>query len=77
METEKCKLCGLHDCRRKLLLIGDYQIRNMKGSGQPLVMCQAMYAIVGAVALQRGGMLANKVVRESILDRLGLKQQRY
>ncbi|KAL8793327.1 MAG: hypothetical protein Q9195_004104 [Heterodermia aff. obscurata] len=45
-------------------------IRNMKGSGQPLVMCQAMYAIVGAVALQRGGKFANDVVRERILDRL-------
>ena len=57
------------------MLIVDNQIRNMTGSGQPLVMCQAMYAIVGAVALERGGKIANEVVRERILGRLGLRQQ--
>ena len=57
------------------MLIGDGQIRNLAGSGKPLVMCQAMYAIVGAVALQRGGKVANEVVRERILKRLGTRQQ--
>ncbi|KAG6994134.1 20S-pre-rRNA D-site endonuclease nob1 [Physcia stellaris] len=36
-------------------------IRNMAGSGQPLVMGQALYAIVGAVAYERGGEFANKI----------------
>ena len=75
METEECKLCGLRGCRRKVKLMGDYQIRNMLGSGQPLVMTQAMYAIVGAVALEKGGKFANEVVRERILERLGMRQQ--
>lgn len=46
----------------------------MKGSGQPLVASQALYAIVGAVSLQRGGEVANHVVHERILERLGLRQ---
>ena len=75
METEECKLCGPRDCWRKMTLNGDGQIRNLAGSGKPLVMCQAMYAIVGAVALQRGGKVANEVVRERILKRLGTRQQ--
>lgn len=49
----------------------------MKGSGQPLVMGQALYAIVGAVAYEKGGEFANKIVQERILDRLGLRQQQY
>ena len=56
------------------MLIGDHQIRNLRGSGEPLVMCQAMYAIVGAVALQRGGMFANEVVRDRFLNHLGFRK---
>lgn len=50
------------------------QVHNLKGSGQPMVLCQTLYAIVGAVALQRGGEVANHVVHERILERLGLQQ---
>ena len=46
---------------------------NLQGSGLPIIVSQALYAIVGAVALQKGGEVANKVVRERILDPLGLQ----
>jgi large subunit ribosomal protein L15 len=45
---------------------------NLSGSGLELVMAQAIYAIVGAVALEKGGLLANKVTRERILSPLGV-----
>ncbi len=45
---------------------------NMKASGQPIVAAQALYAIVGAVALQKGGDVANGFARERILNPLGL-----
>lgn len=48
------------------------KMENLQGSGLPLVASQALYAIVGAVALQRGGEVANNVVKESFLKPLGL-----
>jgi len=39
-----------------------------------MVLCQTLYAIVGAVALQRGAEVANHVVHERLLERLGLQQ---
>ena len=57
----------------KVALTYEDQIRNLKGSGQPAIVGQALYAIVGAVAYQRGGEVANKVARERILDELGLR----
>ncbi|KAI9755111.1 MAG: hypothetical protein M1815_005203 [Lichina confinis] len=44
---------------------------NLAGSGVDAVLTQALYAVVGAVALQRGGHVAAKVVRERILAPLG------
>ena len=49
-------------------------MNNLVGSGQALVMGQALYAIVGAIALQRGGEVANSIVNARILERLGLRQ---
>ncbi|KAL8702894.1 MAG: hypothetical protein Q9201_003928 [Fulgogasparrea decipioides] len=46
---------------------------NMDGSGVEVVLTQALYAIVGAISLQKGGEVANRVVRERILGPLGLK----
>jgi large subunit ribosomal protein L15 len=46
---------------------------NLSGSGLELVMAQAMYAIVGAVSLERGGVVASSVVREKILRPLGVE----
>ena len=45
----------------------------MEGSGQDAVLSQALYAIVGAVALQNGGEVANRVARERILNPYGTR----
>ncbi|CAE7186777.1 hypothetical protein CFE70_006502 [Pyrenophora teres f. teres 0-1] len=44
---------------------------NLKGSGIETVLMTTLYAIVGAVALERGGEVANKLVQEKILTPLG------
>ncbi len=44
----------------------------MKGSGIEVVLNQTLYAIVGATALQKGGKVASRVVRERILSPLGV-----
>jgi len=44
------------------------QGKDMQGSGQAFVATQALYAIVGALALQRGGDIAGSVVRERLLS---------
>ena len=46
---------------------------NLEGSGITAVMTQALYAIVGAVALQKGGEVANNVVRDRIMNPLVLR----
>ncbi|KAF2827043.1 hypothetical protein CC86DRAFT_322902 [Ophiobolus disseminans] len=46
---------------------------NLKGSGIESVLMTSLYAIVGAVALERGGEVANKVVQDKILAPLGFK----
>ena len=38
-----------------------------------MVLAQALYAIVGAIALEHGGAKANEVVRERILAPMGLR----
>ncbi|SMQ53712.1 unnamed protein product [Zymoseptoria tritici ST99CH_1A5] len=42
-------------------------------SGQEAVLAQAVYAVVGAVALRLGGDVAGRVARERVLEPLGLK----
>ena len=49
------------------------QVAKLHHSGQPLVLTQALYAIVGAIALQKGGEVANNAVKERILWPLGLQ----
>lgn len=44
---------------------------NLKRSGQEIVLATSLYAIVGAVAMEKGGEVANKVVQEKILAPLG------
>ncbi|MCJ1258591.1 hypothetical protein MMC24_006424 [Lignoscripta atroalba] len=41
-------------------------------SGVNLVLSQALYAVVGAVALEKGGEVANRIARERILSPMGL-----
>ncbi|EUC40543.1 hypothetical protein COCMIDRAFT_30530 [Bipolaris oryzae ATCC 44560] len=44
---------------------------NLQGSGLESVLMTSLYAIVGAVALEKGGEAANKVVQDKILTPLG------
>ncbi|KAL8867377.1 MAG: hypothetical protein Q9174_005704 [Haloplaca sp. 1 TL-2023] len=46
---------------------------NVEGSGVEVVLTQALFAVVGAISLQKGGEVANKVARERILGPLGLR----
>lgn len=48
------------------------QVDNLTGSGLDTVLAHTVYAIIGAVALQRGGQAANEAVRYRILSPLGL-----
>jgi len=47
------------------------QTMDLESSGSLTVMAQALYAIVGAVALERGALEANKIARDKILKPLG------
>lgn len=38
-----------------------------------MVYAQALYAIVGALALEQGGQVANRIARERILQPIGLR----
>jgi dsRNA-specific ribonuclease len=51
---------------------GCNQADNLLGSGVETVVAQSLYAVIGAIALERGGELANKIVKEKILIPLGL-----
>lgn len=44
---------------------------NLQGSGVESVLMTSLYAIVGAVAMERGGDEANKLVQNKILTPLG------
>ncbi|KAF2685151.1 hypothetical protein K458DRAFT_301320 [Lentithecium fluviatile CBS 122367] len=44
---------------------------NLQGSGIDAVLMTSLYAIVGAIALERGGEVANKVTQDKILAPLG------
>ena len=45
----------------------------LESSGVDVVLAQTIYAIVGAVALQKGRDVATKLAKERILAPLGLK----
>jgi len=45
---------------------------DLEASGLEVVLATSMYAIVGAIALQKGGAVAARVTRERILKPLGL-----
>ncbi|CAI7666902.1 unnamed protein product [Penicillium pancosmium] len=46
---------------------------NLIESGIELVLAQTLYSIIGAIALEKGGHIANKVAQERILEPLGFK----
>ncbi|KAJ6110713.1 hypothetical protein N7486_002948 [Penicillium sp. IBT 16267x] len=46
---------------------------NLIASGLELVLAHTMYAVIGAVSLEKGGLVANKLAQERILEPLGIK----
>ena len=44
----------------------------MNTSGLELILAHTMYAVIGAIALQKGGDVAARVAREKILKPLGI-----
>lgn len=48
-------------------------VDNLSSSGVDVVLAHTLYSIVGAVAMEKGGEFATKIVRERILSPLGLK----
>lgn len=48
------------------------QVNRLKASGVETVLAHTLYAIVGAIALQKGGDAATQAVRQRILQPLGV-----
>ena len=48
------------------------QLGNLKSSGMDTVLAHTVYAIIGAVALSRGGEMATRAARSRILTPLGI-----
>jgi len=47
----------------------------LHASGLELVLTQAIFATVGAVALERGGLEANRIVRDRVIASLGVRSK--
>jgi large subunit ribosomal protein L15 len=47
-------------------------VDNLTASGIELILAHTTYAIIGAIALQKGGTVAARVAREKILKPLGI-----
>lgn len=60
---------GFHTDISTLTLI---QTRNLAGSGIDVVLAHTVYAIVGAITLQNGAEVGNRIVKERVLNPLGL-----
>lgn len=74
MEAEECEyqtLCRIHNFPGQMLTV--HKSDNLKTSGIDVVMAQTLYSIIGAIALHRGGNVANRVTKEKILNPLGLR----
>ncbi|KAJ5775520.1 uncharacterized protein N7511_000531 [Penicillium nucicola] len=73
--TERSKLAELghkYDLP-KVLRWSPKQPEDLRGSGYDLVLAHTLYAIIGAVSLEKGAVVATKLARERILEPLGLK----
>lgn len=46
---------------------------DLRASGVELVLANTLYAIIGAVSLEKGGLVATQMARERILEPLGIK----
>lgn len=53
-------------------LTSSSQVRDLKASGVDSVLATAVYAILGSVALQKGGAVATETMRRKVLTPLGV-----
>ena len=54
-------------------LLTSNQPDSLSASGADMVYAQAVFAVIGALALEQGGAVANRIAKEKILEPLGLK----
>lgn len=59
-------------CSRRLTSASRNQSNDLENSGLNVVLTHTMYAIVGAIALERGGVEANEFAQQRILAPQGL-----
>ncbi|KAJ6107152.1 hypothetical protein N7523_008475 [Penicillium sp. IBT 18751x] len=73
--TDRAKLAELAQKyeMQKVLRWSPRKPENLQASGIELVLAHTMYAVIGAVSLEKGGHIANKVAQERILEPLGIK----
>ena len=69
MGAQECKSAIIHLMLYKLTV---WQPDSPAASGSDMVHAQAIFAIIGAIALEKGSAVANQVTRERILAPLGL-----
>ncbi|KAJ5303827.1 uncharacterized protein N7443_003487 [Penicillium atrosanguineum] len=72
--TDRAKLAELAQKyeMQKVLRWSPKKPDNLQASGIELVLAHTMYAVIGAISLEKGGHIANKVAQERILEPLGL-----
>ncbi|KAG5305174.1 RNase III domain-containing protein [Histoplasma capsulatum G186AR] len=68
--TKLAELAQQYKLQEVLRWVPRYR-NDLAASGLEVVLTQAIYAVVGAVALEKGGAVANQVARDSILKPLG------
>ena len=71
MESKKCKSAVVPMLEKTALTF--FQPESLQASGLEMVITQAVFAIVGAIALERGGGEANRIVRKQIIRPLGVR----
>ncbi|OJJ48444.1 hypothetical protein ASPZODRAFT_130470 [Penicilliopsis zonata CBS 506.65] len=70
---EKLAALGMKYGLQKVMRWAPRKPYQLQASGIDLVLAHTLYSIVGAIALEQGGQMANKVAREKILAPLGVR----
>ncbi|PYH92228.1 RNase III domain protein [Aspergillus ellipticus CBS 707.79] len=71
-KTKMAELAYKYDLQR-VLRWSPRKPNNLESSGIDLVLTHTLYAVIGAISLEKGNLVANQVTRERILAPLGFK----
>jgi dsRNA-specific ribonuclease len=71
VDTSRSNISTIEITLLRCILLTLPQADNLHGSGLDAVLSTTLYAIVGAIALERGGEVANKITQDKILKPLG------